>query len=135
MFTLALRRDGIGYLALGGLPPVQHGDRWASTPIVVSKIGTDYQYAYYSIIPDRLQYNGSAPSQSYMYFVDSGSTLSYFPASIAEEVNKLFDPPATKIDNSYYVECNATPPQFGIAIGGVAFSVSYIRDYYDMEST
>jgi hypothetical protein len=39
VFSVALRRDGIGYLAMGGLPPVPHGGRWASTPIVVSKIG------------------------------------------------------------------------------------------------
>jgi hypothetical protein len=83
----------------------------------------DYEYGFYSIIPDRFIYKGSATNQSDIYFLDTGSTLTYLPAVLAKEFNGLFNPPATKIENSYYVDCNATAPAFAIQIGGVVFSV------------
>lgn len=55
--------------------------------------------------------------------VDSGTTLNYFPTSVADAINAAFDPAAVYEDDegAYIVDCNATAPTFGIQINGTIF--------------
>ncbi|CZT20691.1 uncharacterized protein RCC_06549 [Ramularia collo-cygni] len=59
--------------------------------------------------------------------VDSGSTLVSLSTALAAKVNALFDPPATYMSaqDVYEVDCNATPPKFGVRIAGHDF---YLQD-------
>lgn len=58
--------------------------------------------------------------------VDSGTTLNYYPTSIANAVNAAFSPPATYNDTegAYVVDCNATAPAHSITIGGTEFTIN-----------
>jgi len=55
--------------------------------------------------------------------IDSGTTQILLPSNIAGIVNGLFNPPSKYIaeKGSFYVECKAIPPQFGVAIGNQTF--------------
>lgn len=69
--------------------------------------------------------NGEAISgaSSPIYIVDSGTTLNYLPTTMANAVNKAFVPAAvySSDEGAYVVSCTATPPVFGIEIGGTIF--------------
>ncbi|KAJ5724858.1 acid protease [Penicillium malachiteum] len=57
--------------------------------------------------------------------VDSGTTLNYYPTSVANSVNHAFDPPAKKnTGGTYRVACDATPPTHGITIKGNTFIIN-----------
>lgn len=75
-------------------------------------------------MPDRFVYNGSDATNSDIYFLDTGSTLTYLPGEIAERFNANFDPPPDVIDGRYYVDCDQAAPDFAIQIGGVRLRVS-----------
>ncbi|KAH8650008.1 aspartic peptidase domain-containing protein [Xylariales sp. PMI_506] len=131
-FSLALSRNSPdGYIAFGGLPPVEHEGDFASSPILLLDINEPYenisQYAFYTIIPDAyVLANVSTSAAGIPVIVDSGTTLLYLPTNIAEPVLNAYDPPAIYIDDegAYFVPCNATAPEFGITIGGKTFTVS-----------
>ena len=57
------------------------------------------------------------------YIVDSGTTLSFLPASIVNKIASMFEPPAILDPSSgfLFVPCNAKAPQIGIKIGGSTF--------------
>ncbi|KAJ5573962.1 uncharacterized protein N7459_008389 [Penicillium hispanicum] len=133
-FSLAILRDvsgDAGYLTLGGLPPIDFNETFTSTDILVTSIeGYADSYDFYTINIDAVTVNGKAVSGSggsdIQYIVDSGTTLNYYPTSIANAVNDAFDPPATYSDDegAYVVDCNATAPTHGITIGGTTFTIN-----------
>ena len=61
-----------------------------------------------------------------MMIIDSGSTLISLSDDVAEVVNLLFDPPARYDERSgvFIVECDATPPEFGVDIDGQIFFIN-----------
>ena len=134
-FSLAIERADsgpAGYLALGGLPPVNYTEPFASTPIqylTASNGGdsfTESNYTYYVISPQGIIYpgtNGTVNATGFQAIVDSGTTLNYFPTAIADEINAAFVPPATWSDyeGGYVVDCNATAPSVAVEIDGVLF--------------
>jgi aspergillopepsin I len=63
---------------------------------------------------------------STQYIVDSGTTLNYFPTTIANAVNAAFDPPGNYSDDegAYIVSCTAKAPSLGIKIGGTVFYIN-----------
>ncbi|KAI9926217.1 hypothetical protein AWENTII_002124 [Aspergillus wentii] len=124
-FSLAILRDmsgDAGYLTLGGLPPIHFDETFTSTPILVTSIeGYSKSYDFYTINIDSMTLNGESVSGSggsdIQYIVDSGTTLNYYPTSVADAVNKAFSPVATTYnedERAYIVECDATPPAKGI---------------------
>ncbi|KAJ5088737.1 acid protease [Penicillium angulare] len=133
-FSLAILRDvsgAAGYLTLGGLPPIDFEETFTSTDILITSIeGYSKSYDFYTINIDDVTLNGKAVSGSggsdIQYIVDSGTTLNYYPTSIADAVNAAFDPPATYSDDegAYVVDCNATAPAHGITIGGTTFKIN-----------
>ncbi|QSZ37538.1 hypothetical protein DSL72_008636 [Monilinia vaccinii-corymbosi] len=129
LFSLAIERDvsgPAGYLALGGLPPVDFVHDFASTPILVTSIsGYPKTYDFYTINIEGAYLNGKAlpDAATPQYIVDSGTTLNYFPTSVANAINKAFVPAAvySEDEGGYVVSCTAVPPVFGIKIGGKTF--------------
>ncbi|KAL3256127.1 hypothetical protein ABHI18_007824 [Aspergillus niger] len=134
LFSLAIERDvsgAAGYLALGGLPPVDFVEDFTNTSILVTNIeGYSKTYDFYTINIDSVTLNGksltSAGGDDIQYIVDSGTTLNYYPTSIAEEVNAAFSPAATysEDEGAYIVDCDATPPTHGITINGKTFYIN-----------
>ncbi|PYH83285.1 acid protease [Aspergillus uvarum CBS 121591] len=133
-FSIAIERDvsgAAGYITLGGLPPVNYTDTWSSTDILVTTSdGQDEGYAYYTIEIDAVTLSGksltAAGGSSIQYIVDSGTTLNYYPTSIAAEVNAAFSPAATysEDEGAYVVDCDATAPAHGITIGGTTYIIN-----------
>jgi hypothetical protein len=78
-FSLALMRgQSGGYIAFGGLPPVQGvNGTFAKTKIEIlsgaSDLGNDL--AFYTITPDAFAYPGAAKSNKEQVIVDSGTTV------------------------------------------------------------
>jgi Eukaryotic aspartyl protease len=128
-FSLAIQRGTSGgYLALGGLPPVDvDQNSFVSTPIQVLQLSGFPQntYTFYTIDVDAYVY-GSKKSSSSQAIVDSGTTLVYLPSSVAKAVNAAFSPKAKLLSNqgAYFVNCQAKAPTFGVTINGTTFSVS-----------
>ncbi|KUJ18547.1 acid protease [Mollisia scopiformis] len=130
LFSLAILRDisgDSGYLALGGLPPVNISGDFTSTPILITNIeGYLETYDFYTINIDGITIDGRTErgsSGATQYIVDSGTTLNYFPTRIADAVNDAFVPPAIydEDEGAYIVDCSATPPSLGIVINGTTF--------------
>jgi hypothetical protein len=129
LFSLAILRDisgDSGYLALGGLPPVNISGDFTSTPILVTTIeGYPQTYDFYTIAIEGLTVDGvTLPrSSKTKYIVDSGTTLNYLPTRFADIVNSAFEPPAfyDEDEGVYIVDCGATAPSFGININGTIF--------------
>lgn len=129
-FSLAIQRDGSsvgGYIAFGGLPAaVTTNGSFASTSIQVLTAQGGSADTFYTITPDALVYKGAATKNSAQYIVDSGTSLTYLPTTVAKTVAGLFSPKAT-LDSSqgaYFVSCTATAPSFGVKIGGTTFTLN-----------
>ena len=98
-FALALQRGSSGgYLAFGGLPPVNITSEFTSTPIELYNIpGSNVSIqAYYSITPDAFVIGSesgttSSSKNSDQYIVDSGTTTINLPANLTTELNNLGD--------------------------------------------
>lgn len=130
LFSLAIERDlegPSGYLALGGVPPVDFVQNFTGTPILITTIEF-YPEAldFYTIEIEGLTINGETIADSDLnvqYIVDSGTTLNYLPTALADKVNAAFVPPAvfSDDDGAYIVECDAEAPTFGVMINGTVF--------------
>ncbi|KAJ8065991.1 hypothetical protein OCU04_005087 [Sclerotinia nivalis] len=115
LFSLAIERSAsgpAGYLALGGVPPIDFVQDFTSTPILVISITDTRRPAYV---------NGKAISVAGTpyYIVDSGTIADYFPTAVANAINNAFKPAAVYREDvgGYVVSCAAVPPVFGIEIG------------------
>ena len=142
LFALALSRDETqagfgGYLTLGGIPDISDPYINASSTFGSASFETSpedcgsNQLARYLITADGISWSSSSGSEQaqssvpFQYEVDSGTTLSQFPDSIATAANALFQPPATQNSNGLYVvSCDAIPPQLSVEIGGVILPVN-----------
>jgi hypothetical protein len=142
-FSLAIQRTPFnsstghgGYLALGGLPPVDHSPEFAVTPVEITEavplnvISGKRQLSFWTVTVQGAVFNSTdhpAHSNStppFQAVVDSGSPSSFFPHTLAASLNAAFNPPATPIPSNpsvYSVACDATPPTFGLTIGNQTF--------------
>ncbi|KAJ6007942.1 acid protease [Penicillium herquei] len=132
-FSLAISRNlsgDAGYITLGGLPPIKFNNTWTSTDILVTDIkGYPKTWDFYTIYIDDVTANDKTHTQAggkrRQYMVDSGTTLNYYPTSVANSVNHAFNPPAKKnADGTYHVACDATPPTHGVTINGNTFTIN-----------
>ena len=125
MFSMAIERGAGGYLAFGGLPPVNSTGGWSNTTIQKMTLSSGSQdYAFYTMTPDGFSINGNSTKTTDQYIVDSGTTLLYAESSVAQAINNAFSPPGV-LDAGYYnVDCNATAPQTGVTIGGTTFLIN-----------
>ncbi|QIW98964.1 hypothetical protein AMS68_004482 [Peltaster fructicola] len=142
VFSMALERgnDTVGgYLALGGLPPVDFNHTFVSATVEMTNLATvgraGVAYSYYTIRPNgfslsgglldrlRLPFWKAFSATTFPVIVDSGTTLNYLPYSLAQRINALYDPPARF--NSYVgvfeTECDAKAPDLSVRINGTDF--------------
>ncbi|KAI4257441.1 MAG: hypothetical protein L6R42_005663 [Xanthoria sp. 1 TBL-2021] len=153
VFSIAINRRGEetgGLLALGGLPPVNHSNVFACTPLKMTATrrpgsgvnGTTIdtpQYKFYSIIVDGLvtragntsvdiPVGSNRPSDDapYNMHVDTGSTIIYLPEEAADTINDLFVPRAEHNyrKGQYDVDCGAKAPDLAVKIAGQAFHIN-----------
>lgn len=90
-FSLAIERGSGGYLALGGLPPIDYDQNFVSTPIEVTTLGNSSALSYYSISPDGYKITSANASSSSSpqtvpadtsVIVDSGESRQYSARTI-----------------------------------------------------
>lgn len=137
LFSLAILRDvsgPSGYLAFGGLPPVSFKGNFTSTPILLTTFDVSGQSLalplFYTINIDSVLLHGKplpgSGGPGVQYILDSGTTLNYFPTSVANAFNAAFKPPAvySATDGVYYVDCKAKKPALDIVIGGTKFDTN-----------
>lgn len=148
VFSLAIDRDpnNGGVIAIGGIPNVPHSPVFASTPIIpvgVNVTSGELVYEFYTIVIDGFAYSASPNTQFNPYqnanpkkallvangtnaIVDSGTSLLYAPDDVAQDVAGAFSPPGTWDDSNdvWSVDCAATPPVFGVGVGGKVFYVN-----------
>lgn len=128
----------LGFLALGGVPPVATTGTSTTVPIqgfTVSSGGS--QLFFYDIDVDTYIFPGSAKVNltGSSAILDTGTTLNLLPTPIANAYNAAFDPPAQLDPESglFLVDCSlltraqngdtkAIPP-FSVVIGGKTFVV------------
>jgi Eukaryotic aspartyl protease len=128
MFSLALNRNTGGYMAFGGLPPVEYDESsWAKVPIQRRLIEHKLpKYDRYWIEVDDVVYKDrnetvTKLAKPEMYLVDSGNTQLELPLQTAHDINSLFEPPAAP--NGSSVQCNAIAPNISLSIGGKTFAI------------
>ncbi|RFU32941.1 hypothetical protein B7463_g3397, partial [Scytalidium lignicola] len=127
-FSLALERgDAGGYIAFGGLPPVNFTRDFIFTPFTgMNYYGHHDSGRYYPIQPQGFELNGAKETTEYRAIVDSGTAANRLPKDIADKVNAAFNPPAV-YDASldlYITACNATTPSFSFTIGDKSFPMN-----------
>ncbi|KAL8716451.1 MAG: hypothetical protein Q9220_000358 [cf. Caloplaca sp. 1 TL-2023] len=139
-FSLAIfRTDALfpdngfgGFLALGGLPPVNHSPKFAEAAMEMTTVarpgnGPKTEYQFYTITIDGVEYGNSSDAATKLQAdVDSGTSLTFLPSRMSSAINQLFEPPALYNRNTgeYSVDCSAKAPQVGITIGGCTFSIN-----------
>ncbi|KAF2102408.1 acid protease, partial [Rhizodiscina lignyota] len=132
LFSLAIQRgESAGSFSIGGIPSqVNVKSGFVQTPIRVVDVAslnrTASQRSFYTIYPDGFKYNRhsyNAKDQDLPFLVDSGTSVTYLPTKIAEDVLGMYDPPAhfRKDMGTWVVACNATPPSFAVTIGDEDF--------------
>lgn len=89
VFSLALQRGETGgYIAFGGLPPVEFEPNFVFTPFRgLNYYGQFHRHRYYPIRPDGFRLNGKKTATKYRAIVDSGTGINRLPPKIADEFN------------------------------------------------
>lgn len=130
MFSMAIQRQSGGYIAFGGLPPVNVTGDFVKTDIQMMQSSlpgdSGSQYLFYTMTPDAFVYSGSSGKNQNQYIVDSGTTLLYAATEDAQAINKAFQPAATQDQSSglYSVDCKAQAPDLGVTIAGTTFKIN-----------
>lgn len=148
IFSIALDRnvDIGGVLALGGIPDIPHSPYFVSTPILPAGVNSTsgaLVYQYYTIDIGGFAYSNDSSTQfnpnnnvnplkkslvgnGTDVIVDSGTSLCYVPNNVAAGLAAAFSPPATYDPSvaSYYVDCDAKVPVFGVSISKKIFWVN-----------
>ena len=89
LFSLALERGPRGgYLAFGGLPPIDFTPDFTTVDFKGINIGGKFRPAYYyPIEPDGFELDGQAFNTSYRVVVDSGTFVCRLPQTVADQFN------------------------------------------------
>ncbi|KAK3633523.1 hypothetical protein LTR56_015776 [Elasticomyces elasticus] len=132
-FSLALPRghhsSDEGYIAFGGLPPVQVEGHFTSTPIVLTPHYSTTALSEYAINIDATYFSSytNTTDTGGNTIIDSGTVTINARNKVADAYNKLFDPPAINPPDLgiYIIQCNATGPKvpFIVKIAGTEFKL------------
>jgi hypothetical protein len=138
-FSIALNRqnESPGILALGGLPGASIRYENASTrakfEYLIFKDGSintpgnlKKEYSLYLIKPTGFTAGSRTIKMIVTAAIDTGSPMNFVPPDVSEAVNRGWSPRATFDRRSalWIVNCDATPPEFGININGTKFVVA-----------
>ena len=90
-FSLAFQRGASGgYIAFGGLPPVDFAQEFVFTPFQgLNYFGRHDPTRYYPIQPDGFKLNGANQATKYRAIVDSGTGANRLPQDISDRVNAV----------------------------------------------
>ncbi|KAK5731453.1 hypothetical protein LTR17_011341 [Elasticomyces elasticus] len=133
-FSLALPRghsssEDEGYIAFGGLPPVEVEGHFTSTPIVLTPHYSTTALSEYAINVDATYFSShtNTTDTGGNTIIDSGTVTINARNEVADAYNKLFDPPAINPPDLgiYIIQCNATDPKvpFVVKIAGTEFKL------------
>ncbi|KAJ7308516.1 acid protease [Mycena albidolilacea] len=142
-FSLALNRGALvvnatedlnlGFIAFGGMPPVDLDKTAVTVPVqgysasTGEPSSTDAVFFYYTVDVDAYTFPGSTKvaTSNNNTILDSGTTLNLVPTKVAKAYNAQFVPKATLDRDSglYFVDCNATVPAFSVTLGGKVFPI------------
>ncbi|KAF8166541.1 aspartic peptidase domain-containing protein [Mycena galopus ATCC 62051] len=142
-FSLALNRGALavnttvdanlGFLAFGGMPPVDLDKTAVTVPIQGYSASTgdpsnkNAVFLYYTVDVEGYTFPGSTKvtTKNNNTIVDSGTTLNYLPNDVAKAYNERFVPKAKLDEDSglWFVDCNATVPAFSVTLGGKSFPI------------
>ncbi|CZT02775.1 uncharacterized protein RAG0_09795 [Rhynchosporium agropyri] len=118
-----------GFLVFGGLPPVAHDKTFTTVPII-KKSGSFQgplpypQVVDYIIAVPSFTVDGKVMAMNNLEMVvDSGTFANIVPNDLADQINGLWNPPATFNENRrlYAINCAATAPDVGITLNGKEF--------------
>ncbi|KAI1382743.1 acid protease [Hypoxylon trugodes] len=131
-WAIALARNSsLGSISIGGMPPVDISKSdYDTTPILILDIihrdSTNWQPSFYTVVPTGFHFGQTTVHGQYPFILDTATTLIYLPPDMADAVNAQFDPPAIYFGyyGSYFTNCDATPPSFGVQIGETIFWVN-----------
>lgn len=92
---------------------------------IIDREETADQYSFYCISPDGMQWGQTEDTVKYLYIVDSATSFLYLPSVLAAAVNAAFNPSAEwdPLFGAYFVDCDATAPDFNIVIDHEPFSM------------
>ncbi|PKS13074.1 hypothetical protein jhhlp_000415 [Lomentospora prolificans] len=143
-FAVAIEKgSSAGMIGWGGLPPVQWlGSARAYTDILVANVADSdepfsYQYSFYTIVVDGIQYGERTDLTKYLYIVDTGTTLMHLPPDLAEAIAHSFEPRGTYIFTygGYFAPCDAVASRIAVIIAGTRFWINpadlIYRDFKD----
>ncbi|CAI4219671.1 unnamed protein product [Parascedosporium putredinis] len=97
------------------------------TANVVGSEGTfAFQYSFYTIAVDGIQYGQITDLTKYLYIIDTGTTLMHLPPNVAEAIAHSFEPRGTYIFQygGYFAACDAVAPRVAVIIEGARFWVN-----------
>lgn len=132
--TNSTYNPNLGYLAFGGIAPVETTGSAVTVPIqkaTFPTISNVSNYYFYTVDIDEYIFPGSTAKglkltgSGKQAILDTGTTLNYVPTALAKAYNAQFKPAATFVEDEdiYYVACNATTPKFDVVIGGKTFTI------------
>ncbi|KAH8652450.1 aspartic peptidase domain-containing protein [Xylariales sp. PMI_506] len=131
IFSMAMSRTvGRSYISFGGVPAQVRTGPFSVAPIEKAYLGGGkYDYLFYAIRPDSVTYSNNKQhgnwSQPAVMIVDSGTTLNYFPSSVADDIAKMWTPAAQYAgDGTYFARCDGVAPSIQIGIGGGKFTIT-----------
>jgi hypothetical protein len=89
VFSLALQRgNNGGYLAFGGLPPVNFTNDFVTTDLVgLPTTNSTIKNVFYPVMPQGYTLNGVEYSSNYTALLDSGTYVNHLPTAIADQIN------------------------------------------------
>ncbi|KAK8862209.1 acid protease [Apiospora arundinis] len=132
-WSMAISRNSSdGVFSLGHLtPPVNLTFSYSvSVNLLIANLAdkaiTAYQPSYYAAVCDGFFVGTIDFQDRYPLVFDSATSLTYLPPDVAEIANSKFEPPATYFwqYGTYFVPCDAIPPQFAVMFGGSAFYIN-----------
>ncbi|KAF7971953.1 hypothetical protein HWV62_19417 [Athelia sp. TMB] len=124
----------MGYLAFGGIAPLNTTGNAVTVPVRrtnFSPAGNKTDYYFYTVDIDSYIFPGSNATglgltgSGKQAILDTGTTVNWVPTELAKAYNAQFEPPATYDEDQgyYFVQCNATVPEFDVVIGGKTFTI------------
>ncbi|KAF7977087.1 hypothetical protein HWV62_4665 [Athelia sp. TMB] len=124
----------LGYLAFGGIAPVKTTGSAVTVPVQhtnFSPAGNKTDYYFYTVDIDNYIFPSSNATglgltgSGKQAILDTGTTVNWVPTELAKAYNAQFEPPATYVEDQgyYFVQCNATVPEFDVVIGGKTFTI------------
>ena len=124
----------LGYLAFGGIAPVNTTESAVTVPVQrtnISPTSNKTDYYVYTVDIDSYIFPGSNATglgltgAGKQAILDTGTTVNWVPTELAKAYNAQFEPAATYVEDQgyYFVQCNATIPEFDVVIGGKTFTI------------